>query len=78
MELENKTETQEQFTIPKSGLAVNKYITGKIDGLNCDITLFSKIGSCPDLAHRLYYSFQTSAFFSVYSFSYLVNHFIPS
>ncbi|MCR4952959.1 MAG: hypothetical protein K6A43_02695, partial [Treponema sp.] len=48
--MENKTETQEQFTIPKSGLAVNKYITGKIDGLNCDITLFSK--TCTFSAQR--------------------------
>lgn len=50
LNLENKTETQEQFTIPKSGLAVNKYITGKIDGLNCDITLFSK--TCTFSAQR--------------------------
>ena len=33
-----------EITIEKSGLAVNKYLSGKIDGNDCEITLFAKSG----------------------------------
>ena len=37
-------EQNEEITIEKSGLAVNKYLTGTIDGYECDIILFANNG----------------------------------
>ena len=35
-------EQNEEITIEKSGLAVNKYLTGTIDGYECDIIFVCK------------------------------------
>ena len=40
----NEQETNQELTIEKSGLAVNKYVNGVIDSDECTITLFAKTG----------------------------------